>query len=221
MNTTIIDLIFKSIKPWGGWGHQNSQLELASMALECQEAKVIDWYKLEKLWYMQRDATRISKGLFSRTPKGFKHSEMANSHDNWIGIAVLSYLFDRGETAKEILDHGLWLKVFWLTGFNPKNKYLPDSEWLIRPENMAIMKLAAGRNINKIEKFFLIASLLWSRSWNVKRVRLLFLKRILWKRDLVEICLKELGTKHEKRYFAKGNPSWSVDIFQRIWAQQK
>jgi hypothetical protein len=205
--------IIDSTNEWGGWGHQNSQLELASLALEAKKAGLA-YDRLGHTWTKQRDATRSDRGVFLRSPKGQYSSDMANSHDNWVGIAVLSYLFDGGETAREILDEGLTFGL-WLTGKNEKGHWL-DSEWFtaLRPEYRAIMKLAAGRKITFIEDLFLKGNLLFSKSWNMKRVRVLFLESIGYDLPFLDKVSREMGDRFKARYGE--NP-----LYLNLWRLQK
>jgi hypothetical protein len=198
MGNPVQDII-NSTNSWGGWEHQNSQLELASLSLEAKRAG-LSIEPLRDIWFKQRDATRKSRGIFLRSPEGTHHSAIANSHDNWVGIAVLSFLFDDGKTAKEILDEGLTFGL-WITGKNERGHWI-DSEWFTpwRPEYRAIMKLAAGRKITAIEDLFLRANIYLSKAWNMKRVRLLFLDAIGYDRKFIELELARLGDKYRGRY---------------------
>lgn len=176
----VIQEIIDSTNYWGGWGHQNSQLELAVYVLEAKNAD-LDYLRLKPLYDKQVQYTRTTPGIFLRTPKGEYSSDMSNSHDNWIGLAILSYLFDDGKVAREILDEGVKFGL-WLTGPNEKGKLI-DSEWFtpLRPEYRAIMKLAAGRKLTILEKTGLEVNLLTSRAWNMKRTRILFLRALGYK----------------------------------------
>lgn len=192
-----VQYLINELNEWGGWGHQNSQLELAVRVLELRESG-FDISPLKPIWEKQRDSTRLSPGIFLRSPKGKYSSDMANSHDNFLGICILSYIFDNGATAKEIEDKGLVFGL-WLTGRNEKGKLI-DSEWFTywRPEYRAFIKLAQGKKLTYIERTALDLNLLISQAWNVKRVRLLFLKEILPdnKPNLLTKLICKLSGKH-------------------------
>jgi hypothetical protein len=191
--------IIDSTNEWGGWGHQNSQLELASLALEAKKAGLA-YDRLGHTWEKQRDSTRLKRGIFRRSPKGYHSHDMSNSHDNAVGIAVNSWLFDHGETAKEILDEGLTFGL-WLTGPNEKGRWL-CGEWFTFwwPQHRAIMKLAAGRKITALEDLFLRANLLFATSWNMKRVRILFLESIGYDLPFLDKVSREMGDRFKGRY---------------------
>jgi hypothetical protein len=213
--TDPIQDIIESTNEWGGWGHQNSQLELASLALEARRAG-LSYDRLKPTWEKQRDATRNGRGIFLRSPKGSYSSEIANSHDNLIGIAVLSYLLDNGETIKEVIDEGLFFGL-WITGKNEKGWWL-DSEWFtyIRPDYRAFVKLAAGRKITWFEEAAMRLNIMLATSWNMKRVRLLFLDAIGYDKEFLIAETNKLGDKFKGRYIAHGpNP-----LYENLWALQ-
>lgn len=112
----------------------------------------------------------------------------------------MSYLFDDGATAKEILDQGLVFGL-WLTGPNEKGNWI-DSEWFVywRPDYAPVMKLAAGREISSLENFALQWNIKLSTTWNLTRVRLLFLDELKWDKLFIKEQMENLGDKYLGRY---------------------
>lgn len=200
----IQDIIDAAAKPH--FGRQNPFLELASLVLEARKVGLA-YDKLKPTWKKMRDDRRYKRGVFLRFPND---RSISTSHDEALGIAVLSYLFDNGETAREILDEGLIFGL-WFTGKNEKGKLL-DSEWFTfwRPEQRATMKLAADRKINWLENFALRLSLIKSTSWNMKRVRILFLEGLGYNPKFLERQTIALGDKYRGRY--GNNP-----LYWNIW----
>lgn len=192
------------------FGLQNPFLELASLSLEAKHAGLA-YDRLKPTWERMRDERRARRGVFLRKPND---TSISTSHDEWIGLAVCSYLFDGGETAREILDEGLTFGL-WMTGRNEKG-YWFDSEWVtpLRPEYRAIMKLAAGRRITFIEDLFMRGNIWLSRAWNMKRVRLLFLDAIGYDLEFVLESLTQLGELYRGRYGS--NP-----LYWNIWAKDQ
>ena len=216
---SIVAAIKASSNEWGGWSHQNSQLELASMALEVracpggESAALL----LAPLWFKQAKATRKRPGVFARSPGDV----IANSHDNWIGLSVCSYLFDydddyqyEGSTAKEILDQGLTAGL-WLTGKNEHGYWL-DGEWFNswRPLYKGLMKLGAGRKITWLEKLEICLNLRFSDAYNVVRVNLLFCELVKDELGWVAKHLPYFQEKLSDRYKARygDNP-----IYKGLW----
>jgi len=211
MTHPIIQAIINSLNDWGGWDHQNSQLELASLCLEAKFAG-LDISPIKPYYELLINSTRTKPGHFRRSP----NDPIANSHDNLIGLAVLSYLFDNGEIAREILantEYGLWI-----TGKN-EHGHLIDSEWfsLLRPEYRSLVKIAAGRKINVLEKLMLVLSLDFNKVFNTKRVKLLFLHAAGVKFSALPRIVKELGDKYKGRYLSDYN-SPTLWIYQALWA---
>jgi hypothetical protein len=157
------------------FGLQNPFLELAARVVEIKQLG-LDYSRLLPTWEKMRDERRASLGIFLRKPNDFS---ISTSHDELLGICVLSHIFDGGRTAKEIEEHGLTFGL-WITGRNEHGKKI-DSEWFSywRPEYRAFVKLAQGKPLSYLERTALDVNLLVSRAWNVKRVRLLFLKNVL------------------------------------------
>ncbi len=211
----IIQAILNSLNSWGGYDHQNSHLELASLCLEAKFAG-LDISPLKPAWERLRTNTRKRLGIFLRAPIGLPHSNIATSHDELIGICAMSYLFDNGETAREILDHGTTFGL-WITAPN-EHGHLIDSEWfsLLRPEYRSLVKIAAGYKINWLEKLALILSLDFNKVFNTKRVKLLFLHAAGMKFSALPRINRELGEKYKGRYLSDyNNPT--LPIYQALW----
>jgi len=194
-----------------GFGLQNPFLELASLTLELREHGFAH-DRLADTWKHIRDARRIGVGRFRRSPKGHAHHEMTLSHDELLGIAVLSNIFDNGETIKEIIDQGLTFGLY-LNGKNEKGHWI-DSEWFTywRPEYRGFMKLAAGRKLNWLEECAIHLNIWLATSWNLKRVRLLFLKGLGFYPEFLARAEKDLGDKYRGRYGK--NP-----LYWNIWSE--
>lgn len=207
---TAAQRVVESANWWGGWSHQNSKLELAVYALEMQKAG-LDITPLSTLWELQEKHCKKSEGVYLRAPLGEPHSDMTTSHDEWLGIAALSFLFDHGKTASAILDKGLNCLGLWYTNPQPQGKWL-DSEWFTswRPEYRAIMKLAARRKINLLEHLALILNLRYSKVYNMKRVRLLLLELMGYNVDSYH---KLVGDKHKEYH------SSNKILQQEVWNQ--
>jgi len=205
---TLVERIIATTEPWGGWKHQNSQLELASMALEARLSENVDG--LKDIYLKQLANTLIRKGVYKRSPD----CVIANSHDNIVcGIGPLSLLFDKGQTARDILDQGL----LYLSGKNEHGKAF-DLEWLmlLRPEYKAMLKIAAGRKPSWFERKALEANVRLSKVWNIKRVQLLFFAAAGYEEKWMGGVRKDLATKYKGRYIAdKENPT--LPIYLSAW----
>jgi len=201
----LIQKIIDSTNSWGGWSHQNSHLELASLVLEARVAG-LDITPLKALYDLQISTTRTKPGHFLRSPD----STMATSHDELIGLVAASYLFDGGAVAREILDNTVF--GIWNTGKNEHGNWF-DFEWFIlwRPEYQALAKLAAGRKLNIIQKIALNLSLIYSKAFNVKRVKLLFLYAAN------ETCSNFGKIEAELGNHYKGQRQFDDPIYKALW----
>ena len=187
--------------------YANGSLELASMVLEAWAAglpieelrpTVVNWIA----------SIRGKPGIYRRSPDNLEQS----SHDEWLGLAALDHIYKLG-IAAEILDQGRTLGL-WITG-KPHSSILwgklgVDGEWLTgwRPEYLAIMKMADGRQINGFEKWALELNLSLSTTWNLLRVRLLLLTHMGYKN--LTPYYDKLGTKYKGRY---GNHR----VYLKLW----
>lgn len=187
--------------------YANGSLELAVRVLEAWAAGIdIEQFRPKvEAWI---ESIEVSPGIYRRSP----YNPMQSSHDEWLGLAVLSRLYDL-PVAKHILDKGLFFGL-WFTGkaHDRVLKYIPvDSEWLVgwRPEYRAIMKLAAGRELSKEENWALELNLLTSTTWNLLRVRLLFLSFL--GRQGLEPYIVRLGDSYRGRY---GNDALLLKLWE-------
>jgi|GEM_PF-4020175 len=196
------------------YGKQNPFLVLSSAALELKKAGLA-YDRLAPTWERMRDERRLRRGIFKRKPIHlikYGEQDITTSHDEWLGLAALSMLFDNGETAREILDEGLTFGL-WLTGKNEKGYWL-DSEWFTpwRPEYRSYMKIAKNRRITKLENWFMKLNHK-SNLFNVKRVQFLMLESVGYNQAYIAKCLENLGTKY--RVWYGKNP-----LFLRLWGKQ-
>lgn len=176
--------------------YANGSLEISVRILEAWAAGIdIEQFRPKvEAWI---ESIEVRPGIYRRSP----HNPMQSSHDEWLGLAVLSRLYDL-PVAKNILDRGLIFGL-WFTG-KAHDKilgFIPlDSEWIVgwRPEYLAIMKLAAFRELSKEEEYALNLNLLVSTTFNLLRVRLLFLT-FIGKTGLEEYK-KRLGDRYKGRY---------------------
>ena len=191
------------------YGKQNPFLVLSSAVLECRKAGLA-WDRFKPTWERMRDERRLSRGVFLRKPND---TSISTSHDEWVGMAVLSSLFDNGETAKEILDEGLIFGL-WLTGRNEKGFWI-DSEWFTpwRPEYRAFMKLAAGRKISWLENFAMRLNV-QTNIFNMNRIKILYLDGLGYDKEFIRVAEIKLGTKF------KGWYGRSI-LFKRLWDDTK
>jgi len=193
------------------YGKQNPFLVLSSAALELKKAGLA-YDRLAPTWERMRDERRLRRGIFKRKPIHlikYGEQDITTSHDEWLGLAALSMLFDNGETAREILDEGLIFGL-WLTGKNEKGYWL-DSEWFTpwRPEYRAFMKLAAGRKISWLENFAMRLNV-QTNIFNMNRIKILFLDGLGYDRAFLTVAEIKLGTKF------KGWYGRSI-LFKRLW----
>ena len=188
------------------FGLQNPFLELASLTLESRKAG-LDYMALKETFERIKEERRIGVGLFRRATKGHGWHEMSLSHDELIGISILSNLLDDGETIQEIIDQGLFFGLY----LNGNSAKFVDSEWFTywRPEYRAIMKLGAGRKISWIEDQALQMNLIYATAWNVKRIRLLFLEGLGYNAVILKKVSDKLGDKYRERY-GKNQLYWNL-----------
>ena len=191
--------------------YANGSLELASMVLEAWAAG-LDIEELRPAVESWVDSIKTKPGIYRRSPNNHEQS----SHDETLGIAVLSKLYSldaAADTLDQGLTFGLWFSgkahSSWLWGKLPF-----DGEWFVfwRPEYRAYMKLGAGRQLSGLEKWCLETNLTMSTTWNLKRIRLLFLSYLGYKNLTPYIA--GLGDKYKGRY---GNNS----IYLNLWSLNK
>ena len=176
--------------------YANGSLELASMILEAWAAG-LDIEELRPAVESWVDSIKTKPGIYRRSPNNHEQS----SHDEILGLAVLSHLYQLN-VAEEILDEGRTLGL-WITGTAHSSLFpgIPfDGEWFStwRPEYLAILKLSAGRHLTGFERWALEANLKLSTTWNLKRIRLLFLSYLGYK-NLTPHYAK-LDDKYRGRY---------------------
>lgn len=209
----INSLISQHINEWGGYeeplgvSNQNGQLFLAHACLELLH-KGVDVEQVRFAYEKIIESTRTGPGLFARSPS----DPSQNSHDNLIGLAALSFIFDQGTVAREILDQGIKNMNWWQTG--PKI----DGECLVRPKEMAILYICAGRSVRLFDAISLCLNLIFSKTWNMKRVRLLLLGQTKTKSLIILISML-IGAlimgdweKHCLAYFGKN--SWFYKVLE-------
>ena len=120
--------------------------------------------QLAPLW---RDFYRNILNGRRRSPRDTR----ANSHDNAEGDFCAMILLRLPEYAEWRL-RTLIFGHFWPTSIRI------DAEWWVRPNTLALLKIAAGKRPNWLENLALALNLAYSRSWNMKRMRILALERL-------------------------------------------
>jgi len=197
--------------------YANGSLEFAVRVLEAIRAG-IDVSELKDTYDRWISEIRIAPGKFRRHPANEKQS----SHDEWLGLAILSAVFDNGEVAREIIKNITLSNCYlWKTGiahdsFKLLGKEYPiDSEYFVywRFEYAAIMQLAAGNKLGPLEYVFLRGNLEKSTTWNLLRARILFLEDVV-KYDTVftKRASERMGTDYRGRYGSEPviNELWSI-----------
>jgi hypothetical protein len=193
------------------FGQQNPFNTLSSLVLEARKAGLA-WDKLEPTYQKLRKSREVGPGLYRRTPKGMWSHEMSFSHDEILGLVMLSHLFDGGHTAREMWLARNWLGLY-VSGKNEKGHWL-DSEFFTpwRPEYRAIWKLCMGMKLTLLEDAAMRLNIITSKAWNMKRIRLLFLEGIGYDSTFLMQQTEILGDKWRGRY---GNDP----LFWSLWTR--
>jgi len=197
------------VSHWENIKHVNPHLDFATMCLMA-ESVGFDVEPLGDFWRKEyRNRCEVSPGLFKRVPEGYYGRKMSFSHDEMLGLAWCSWRFDRGLTAKRVLDQGRFLGLY-LSGYS--GKWLIDSEWfvLMRPEYRGFVKLGANRNITHDEQAGIEVNLMLTTSWNLLDFRILWLEQLGVSSLYTDSARARMAHKYRERY--GDNP-----IYQLLW----